>query len=299
MAATPPRTLTIAGSDSGGAAGLEADVRAMTACGVHACVAVTAVTVQNSLGVSDVHLVPPATVAAQVRAVVGDIGVGAAKTGMLATAPIIEAVADVVDEVGIGRDAPRSGAGPSAPRTVPFVVDPVSASMYGDPLLSPEALDAMRERLFPRATLITPNLDEVRLLCGITVTDAASAREAAAALHAMGPQWVLVKGGHLRESAECTDLLSDGERHEEFVGPRQSTTHVHGAGDALASAVCAALARGATMPDAVGYAKRYITRAVGEAYQLGAGTGPVSPLWAVRDWDDGPAAQFPEPSSTP
>ena len=287
MATTPPRTLTIAGSDSGGAAGLEADVRAMTACGVHACVAVTAVTVQNSLGVSDVHLVPPETIAAQVRAVVGDIGVGAAKTGMLATAPIIEAVGDVADEVGIGRDG-----------AVPFVVDPVSASMYGDPLLSPEALDAMRERLFPRATLVTPNLDEVRLLCGVTVTDAASAREAAVALHAMGPQWVLVKGGHLRDSAECTDLLSDGERYWEYVGPRQSTTHVHGAGDALASAVCAALARGATMPDAVGYAKRYITRAVEAAYPLGAGTGPVSPLWAVRDWDAA-GAQSPEPSSTP
>ena len=275
MTPTPPRALTIAGSDSGGAAGLEADLRAMTACGVHGCVAVTAVTVQNSLGVSDVHLVPPETVAAQVRAVVGDIGVGAAKTGMLATADIITAVAGVVDEVGIGRD-----------REVPFLVDPVSASMYGDPLLSPDALDAMRDELFPRATLVTPNLDEVALLCGVRVTDAASAREAAAALHAMGPQWVLVKGGHLRGSPECTDLLSDGVGTWEFTSPRAATTDVHGAGDALASATCAALARGAAMPDAVAYAKRYIDRAVASAYPLGAGTGPVSPLWAVTEWDD-------------
>ena len=297
MSPTPPRVLTIAGSDSGGAAGREADQRAMTACGVHGGVAVAAVTVQNSLGVSDVHLVPPATVAAQVRAVVGDIGVGAAKTGMLATREIIDAVADVVDEVGIGRD-----------RAVPFVVDPVSASMYGQPLLTPEALDAVRTRLLPRATVATPNLDEVRLLCGITVTDTASARAAADALLAMGPRWVLVKGGHLRDSPECTDLLVGGDGPagpavHTFAGPRLATTDVHGAGDALASALCAALARGADVPTAVAYAKRYITEAVGHAYPLGAGVGPVSPLWAVRDWDAGDgedgAGQFPEPSPTP
>ncbi|MEJ2861166.1 bifunctional hydroxymethylpyrimidine kinase/phosphomethylpyrimidine kinase [Actinomycetospora flava] len=273
MAETPPRALTIAGSDSGGAAGLEADLRAMTACGVHGCVAVTAVTVQNSLGVSGVHLVPPETVAAQVRAVVTDIGVGAAKTGMLASREIIDAVADVVDEVGIGR-------GPGA---VPFVVDPVAASMAGEQLLADDAMEAIRTRLFPRAALATPNLDEVRLLAGITVTDAETAREAARALHAMGPRYVLVKGGHLRGSPEVIDLLFDGEQTWEFSGPRIDTPHVHGAGDALASATCAALARGATVPDAVAAAERYIRRAVAESYPLGAGVGPVSPLWAIDD----------------
>jgi hydroxymethylpyrimidine/phosphomethylpyrimidine kinase len=271
---TPPRALTIAGSDSGGAAGLEADLRAMTACGIHGCVAVTAVTVQNSLGVSGVHLVPPETVAAQVRAVVTDIGVGAAKTGMLATAEIITAVADVVDEVGIGRDGERT----------PFVVDPVAASMYGEPLLDDAAMDAIRTRLFPRAALATPNLDEVRLLVGVTVTDEASAREAATALHALGARWVLVKGGHLHGSPQVTDLLSDGEQTWRFDGPRIDTPHVHGAGDALASATCAGLARGLAMPDAVALAERYIRRAVAASYPLGAGTGPVSPLWAVREW---------------
>src|SRR5918997_1454782 len=197
MAETPPRALTIAGSDSGGAAGLEADLRAMTACGVHGCIAVTAVTVQNSLGVSGVHLVPPETVAAQVRAVVTDIGVGAAKTGMLASHGIIDAVADVVDEVGIGRDADR----------IPFVVDPVAASMAGEPLLTEDAMEAIRTRLFPRAALATPNLDEVRLLVGVEVTDAATARDAAEALYALGPRYVLVKGGHLRGSPEVVDLL--------------------------------------------------------------------------------------------
>ena len=273
MAETPPRALTIAGSDSGGAAGLEADLRAMTACGVHGCVAVTAVTVQNSLGVSGVHLVPAETVAAQVRAVVTDIGVGAAKTGMLASREIIDAVADVVDEVGIGRGSDRT----------PFVVDPVAASMAGEQLLADDAMGAIRTRLFPRAALATPNLDEVRLLAGITVTDAESAREAATTLHAMGPRYVLVKGGHLRGSPEVVDLLFDGERTWEFSGPRIDTPHVHGAGDALASATCAALARGATMPDAVAAAERYIRRAVAESYPLGAGVGPVSPLWAIDD----------------
>ncbi|WP_433785866.1 bifunctional hydroxymethylpyrimidine kinase/phosphomethylpyrimidine kinase [Actinomycetospora sp. CA-101289] len=272
MAETPPRALTIAGSDSGGAAGLEADLRAMTACGVHGCVAVTAVTVQNSLGVSGVHLVPPETVAAQVRAVVTDIGVGAAKTGMLASREIIDAVADVVDDVGIGRDADR----------VPFVVDPVAASMAGEPLLAEDAMEAIRTRLFPRAALATPNLDEVRLLVGVEVTDAATAREAAAALYALGPRYVLVKGGHLRGSPEVIDLLFDGERTWEFSGPRIDTPHVHGAGDALASATCAALARGLDMPDAVASAERYIRRAVAESYPLGAGVGPVSPFWAVH-----------------
>lgn len=284
MAQTPPRALTIAGSDSGGAAGLEADLRAMTACGVHGCVAVTAVTVQNSLGVSAVHLVPEDVVAAQVRTVVGDIGVGAAKTGMLATAGIIDAVADVVDEVGIGRgpagDRPGDEGGPRT--AVPFVVDPVAASMYGEPLLTEEALEAIRTRLFPRAALVTPNLDEVRLLCGITVGDRESAGKAADALHDLGAGWVLVKGGHLHGSPEVTDLLSDGERTWEFTGPRIDTPHVHGAGDALASATCAGLARGLAMPDAVAFAERYIRRAVAASYPLGAGTGPVSPFWAVQ-----------------
>ncbi|GAA4820153.1 bifunctional hydroxymethylpyrimidine kinase/phosphomethylpyrimidine kinase [Actinomycetospora corticicola] len=276
MAETPPRALTIGGSDSGGAAGIEADLRAMTACGVHGCVAMTAVTVQNSLGVSGVHLVPPETVAAQVRAVVTDIGVGAAKTGMLATAGIITAVAEVIDEVGIGRE------------TTPFVLDPVAASMYGEPLLADDAMEAIRTLLFPRAALATPNLDEIRLLAGVTVTDRDTARKAADALHDLGARWALVKGGHLHGSPEVVDLLSDGTDTWEFTGPRIDTPHVHGAGDALASATCAGLARGLAMPDAVAYAERYIRRAVAASYPLGAGTGPVSPLWAIAEWDSVP-----------
>ena len=165
---SPITTLTIAGSDSGGGAGLQADLRTFFACGVHGMTAVTAVTVQNTLGVTDFVEIPPAVVAAQIEIVAADIGVGAAKTGMLASREIIEAVAGACDRVGIGRAA-----------ATPFVVDPVAASMHGDQLLHDKALDALRNELFPRATLVTPNLDEVRLLTGVDVRDRSQLAEAA------------------------------------------------------------------------------------------------------------------------
>lgn len=271
---TPPRVMTIAGTDSGGGAGVAADLRAMTACGVHGCLAVTAVTVQNSVGVTGVHTLPPETVAAQIEAVATDIGLDAAKTGMLATSAIIRAVADACDRVGIGADGPT-----------PFVVDPVAASMHGDQLLADEALDAFRSLLFPRATLVTPNLDEVRLLVGVDVHDRAAQYEAAKLLHAMGPRFVLVKGGHLAEDVDvCVDLLYDGHTFTELPGPRFATGDTHGSGDSMASAAAAGLARGMTVPEAAVFAKRYVVEAVRNAYPLGAGHGPVSPLWAIDPW---------------
>ncbi len=263
--------LTIAGSDSGGGAGLQADLRTFFACGAHGMTAVTAVTVQNSLGVSGVSVIPADVVAAQIETVAEDIGVQAAKTGMLATAEIIAAVAKACDKVHIGRDG-----------AVPFVVDPVAASMHGDQLLHDDALDALRTELFGRATLVTPNLDEVRLLTGITVTDRAGAREAARALHALGPRWVLVKGGHLRDDPECVDLLHDGETFLELPATRVATVHTHGGGDTMASSITAALAHGMDVPDAVRFGKAFVTRSVQHAYPLGGGVGPVSPLWRVR-----------------
>lgn len=267
---TPVRVLTIAGTDSGGGAGIQADTRTMALCGVHALVAVAAVTVQNSVGVSGFHEIPPEVVADQVRSVAGDIGVGAAKTGMLASSRIIEAVAEVCREVGIGGDG-----------AAPLVVDPVAASMHGDPLLHTEALDAVRYTLFPLATIVTPNLDEVRLLTGVRVTDAASARTAAEALHALGPRWVVVKGGHLRSSANSTDLLFDGERFLEFTAPRIATGNDHGGGDTLAAAIACALAHGYSVPDAFEFAKEWTRRCLEAAYDLGSGHGPVSPLWRL------------------
>lgn len=263
---TPPVALTIAGSDSGGGAGLQADLRTFTMCGVHGCVAVTAVTVQNTVGVTGFVEIAPETVAAQLAAVVTDIDVRAAKTGMLASAPIIAAVAQACTALGIG----RGGA-------VPFVVDPVAASMHGDQLLHDDALAALRDLLFPLATLVTPNLDEVRLLVDLDVRDRAGQYEAARALHKLGPTWVLVKGGHLLDDPVCVDLLHDGQTFVELPAPRIDTPNTHGSGDTMASAITAALAHGRSLPDAVAFGKRYITQAVHNSYPLGAGVGPVGP----------------------
>ena len=263
---TPPRVLTIAGSDSGGGAGIQADMRTIAMLGLHACVAVTAVTVQNSLGVQRFHEIPDDVVADQIDAVVSDIGIQAAKTGMLASSRIIEAVATTWRRLEL---------------TVPLVVDPVCASMHGDPLLAASALDSLRGQLFPLATLVTPNLDEVRLLVDIEVIDAESQRAAAKALHALGPRWALVKGGHLRSSQRSCDLLYDGADFYEFDSPRLLTGDDHGGGDTLAAAVACALAYGFSVPDAVGFGKRWVTECLRAAYPLGRGHGPVSPLFRL------------------
>jgi hydroxymethylpyrimidine/phosphomethylpyrimidine kinase len=263
---TPVRVLTIAGSDSGGGAGIQADMRTMALLGVHACVAVTAVTVQDTLGVKGFHEVPGDVVAGQIEAVVADIGIQSAKTGMLASSAIIAAVAATWRRLEL---------------TVPLVVDPVCASMHGDPLLAPSALDSLRAQLFPLATLVTPNLDEVRLLVDIEVIDATSQRAAAKALHALGPRWALVKGGHLRSSDRSCDLLYDGADFYEFDSQRLVTGNDHGGGDTLAAAVACALAHGFSVPDAVGFGKRWVSECLRAAYPLGHGHGPVSPLFRL------------------
>jgi hydroxymethylpyrimidine/phosphomethylpyrimidine kinase len=267
---TPLRVLTIAGSDSGGGAGIQADMRTFALLGVHSLVAVTAVTVQNSLGVKGFHEIPTDVIAGQIETVVTDIGVQAAKTGMLASSPIIETVA------GTWRDLGLAG-------TTPFVVDPVCASMHGDPLLHPSALETLRTELFPLASLVTPNLDEVRLLVGIDVVDEPTQRDAAKALHALGPQWALVKGGHLRGSTHSPDLLYDGTDFHEFDAPRVDTGHDHGAGDTLGAATACALANGYPMPEAVAFGKAWVTECLRAAYPLGGGHGPVSALFRLHE----------------
>ncbi|MEE6135520.1 bifunctional hydroxymethylpyrimidine kinase/phosphomethylpyrimidine kinase [Mycobacterium sp. 050128] len=266
LGTTPRRVLSIAGSDSGGGAGIQADMRTFALLGVHACIAVTAVTVQNTLGVKSFHQVPEDVVAGQIEAVVSDIGIQAAKTGMLASPRIIDAVAATWRRLGL---------------TVPLVVDPVAASMHGDALMAPAALDSLRTQLFPLATLVTPNLDEVRLLVGLDVVDAESQRAAAKALHALGPRWVLVKGGHLRSSQRSCDLLYDGADFHEFDTERIATGNDHGGGDTLAAAIACALAHGLTVPEAVAFGKRWVTECLRAAYPLGQGHGPVSPLFRL------------------
>ncbi|MEO6885961.1 MAG: bifunctional hydroxymethylpyrimidine kinase/phosphomethylpyrimidine kinase [Jatrophihabitantaceae bacterium] len=263
----PPTALTIAGSDSGGGAGVQADLKTFLSCHVHGMSAITAVTVQNSLGVTGFYELPPYAVAEQIESVASDIGIGAAKTGMLASAAIIEAVAVTVRRLDIA----------------PFVVDPVAASQHGDPLLRPDALDALRELILPLATLVTPNLGEVRLLTGIEVRTRSDMDDAARALHALGPQWVLVKGGHLPD-ADAVDVLFDGTSFVELTAPRRTTDHTHGSGDTLAAAITAGLARGLDMTAAVRLGKRFITGAVDGSFPLGSGLGPVGHFWRIRDW---------------
>ena len=265
---TPLRVMTIAGTDSGGGAGIQADLRTFAMLGVHGCVAVAAVTVQNSVGVKGFHEIPLDVITGQIEAVVEDIGIQAAKTGMLASSEIITAVAETWR--GLNTDAP-------------LVVDPVCASMHGDPLLHPSALNAVRNELFPIATLVTPNLDEVRLIVDIDVIDTATQRDAAKALHALGPQWALVKGGHLRSSSHSADLLYDGIDFYEFDAERIDTGHDHGAGDTLAAATACALAHGYSVPDAVQFGKQWVTECLRAAYPLGRGHGPVSALFRLTN----------------
>ncbi|WP_135452213.1 bifunctional hydroxymethylpyrimidine kinase/phosphomethylpyrimidine kinase [Mycobacterium sp. DL99] len=266
---TPLRVMTIAGSDSGGGAGIQADMRTFAMLGLHGCVAVTAVTVQNSVGVKGFHEIPLDIVSDQISAVTSDIGIQAAKTGMLASSEIITTIAETWRMEGLAG-------------TVPLVVDPVCASMHGDPLLHHSALDALRTELFPLATLVTPNLDEVRLLVGVEVVDQASQRDAARALHALGPQWALVKGGHLRSSAASPDLLFDGTEFHEFAAPRIDTGNDHGAGDTLAAATACALAHGYSVPQAVEFGKAWVTECIRAAYPLGHGHGPVNALFRLQ-----------------
>jgi hydroxymethylpyrimidine/phosphomethylpyrimidine kinase len=233
---------------------------------VHGMSAITAVTVQNSLGVSGFYELPPEAVAEQIESVVTDIGVGATKTGMLASAAIISAVASTVRRLQIA----------------PFVVDPVAASQHGDALLRPDALAALREQIIPLATVVTPNLGEVRLLTGIAVQDRAGMRDAARAMHELGARWVLIKGGHLPDG-DAVDVLYDGSSFSELAAPRFDTQHTHGSGDTLAAAICSGLARGLDVPDAVRFGKWFISGAVEHSFPLGGGLGPVGHFWRVRD----------------
>ncbi|AYN39214.1 bifunctional hydroxymethylpyrimidine kinase/phosphomethylpyrimidine kinase [Streptomyces dangxiongensis] len=259
-----PRVLTVAGSDSGGGAGIQADLKTMLALGVHGMSVLTAVTAQNSLGVQGAWELPVAAVRAQYRSVVDDIGVQAVKTGMLSSAELVEAVAELIT----GTDAPA-------------VVDPVGVSKHGDPLLAASALDAVRTKLLPAATVATPNLDEVTQLTGVRVRSEADLRRAAAAVLEYGPRWVLIKGGHLTDADQAVDLLTDGCAEHVLRAPRLDNRHTHGTGCTLASAIACGLAKGRSVPEAVTAAKEYVTGAIAAGFALGAGIGPVDHGWAL------------------
>jgi hydroxymethylpyrimidine/phosphomethylpyrimidine kinase len=255
-----PRVLIIAGSDSGGGAGIQADLKAVSALGAFGMTALTAVTAQNTTGVYGVVEVPPEFVARQIEVCVSDLSCDAVKTGMLSSAAIIEAVAAKLEER----------------RLSPLVVDPVMVAKSGAPLLQPEAVAVLKARFLPLATVVTPNLHEARALTGRTMQTVEEMKEAARAIFGLGARHVVVKGGHL--AGVAADVLFDGQNFTEYRGERIETRHTHGTGCIFASAIAAHLAGGRGVPESVAAAKDFVTAAIRGGLALGRGCGPANPL---------------------
>lgn len=263
------KALTIAGSDSGGGAGIQADLKTFAALRVYGASAITALTAQNTVGVEAVHVVPADFVLRQIEAVVKDIGADAVKTGMLANGEIIEAVAFAVQKWELDN----------------LVIDPVMVAKSGDMLLAEEAAAVLKERLFPHALVVTPNLSEAAVLTGEKVETLDQMKMAARSIHLMGPEYVLVKGGHL-ESDEIVDLLYNGQRFDYFRADRVNTPNNHGTGCTFAAAMAAFLARGLSITDAVLKAQEYLQIALGSSLAPGGGCGPVHHLAPFyTEWD--------------
>ncbi len=258
-----PRVLVVAGSDSGGGAGIQADIKTAMALGGYASTAITALTAQDTHGVHGVHPVPPAFIRQQIALALRDPGAAAVKTGMLGTAAAIAAVADELEGAGL-----------------PLVVDPVMVAKGGASLLDPAALHILRERLLPLATVITPNLPEAEALAGMPVPDLAAMHRALAVLLRLGIPAVLLKGGH-GAGGTVTDLLGTASGTVAFTNPRQHTRHTHGTGCTLATAVAVGLAAGLALPAAVERACRYVQAALAAAPGIGGGHGPLGHLVAV------------------
>jgi hydroxymethylpyrimidine/phosphomethylpyrimidine kinase len=258
-----PKALTIAGSDSGGGAGIQADLKTFAALGVYGASALTAITAQNTVGVHAVHEIPTGIISAQIDAVLDDIGADAVKTGMLASGPIIECVADALQRHGVLR----------------LVVDPVMVAKSGDALLRQDAVEALRTRLVPLATVLTPNIPEAETLTGMKISSDAEVRRAAEMIVEMGAKSVVVKGGH--REGPATDLFYDGSRFREFFAPRIDTLNTHGTGCTFASAVAAGLARGMSVLEAVALAKGYVTEAIRGSFPLGRGHGPLNHFYKL------------------
>ena len=252
-----PRALTIAGSDSGGGAGIQADLKTFSAYRVFGMSVITAVTAQNSVGVQGVEDLPPAFVARQLSSVLSDFGADSAKCGMLSTAPIIEAVASTLREHPIEK----------------LVVDPVMVAKSGDALLRPDARRALVEQILPLALVVTPNLPEAEVLADMRVDTRADMEEAARRIRPLGPRYVLVKGGHLK--GEAVDLLWNGREFTAFTAPRVESPNTHGTGCTFSAAITAGLSRGQALGDAIRDAKAYVTKAIREGFTLGRGVGQL------------------------
>jgi hydroxymethylpyrimidine/phosphomethylpyrimidine kinase len=258
-----PVGLTIAGSDSGGGAGIQADLKTFAALGVHGASAITAITAQNTVTVDAIFELPIAIIVAQIDAVVGDLGVAAAKTGMLASSRIIEAVASSIEGHRIEK----------------LVVDPVMVAKGGAKLLRDDAIEALRTRLLPLAAVITPNLPEAEVILGRRIRTIDERREAARDLVALGPHAAVVKGGHAGD--DVTDVYWDGSAMVELPGVRVATLNTHGSGCVFSAAIAAGLAKGLEPIDAVRQAKEFISAAIEHSLEIGHGHGPVNPMFGV------------------
>jgi hydroxymethylpyrimidine/phosphomethylpyrimidine kinase len=252
-----PKALTIAGSDSGGGAGIQADLKTFSAYRVFGLSVITAVTAQNSVGVQGVENLAPAFVARQLRSVLEDFGVDAAKCGMLSMAPIIEAVAGVLADHPIDK----------------LVVDPVMVAKSGNSLLQPDAVEALIRHILPLALVVTPNLPEAEVLSGMTVSNREDMEEAARRIGKLGARHVLVKGGHLE--GDAVDILWNGREVTAFQVPRVESSNTHGTGCTLSAAIAAGLAKGRPLGEAVREAKAYVTKAIREGFALGRGVGQL------------------------
>lgn len=260
-----PSALTIAGSDSGGGAGIQADLKTFAALGVYGTSALTAITAQNTMAVTAVHEIPTEVIAAQIEAVISDIGADAVKTGMLSSSAIVAVVARELGRHRVDR----------------LVVDPVMVAKSGDSLLREEAVEALRRQLLPLAMVVTPNIPEAEVLTGTAITSIADMRRAAAMIVDLGARGVVVKGGHL--TGPATDLFYDGSRYQEFTAPRIDSVNTHGTGCTFASAIAAGLACEMTLLDAVARAKEYVTEAIRHSFPVGQGHGPLNHFF--RLWE--------------
>jgi hydroxymethylpyrimidine/phosphomethylpyrimidine kinase len=259
----PRKAMTIAGSDSGGGAGIQADLKTFAALGVYGTCALTAVTAQNTRGVFAIAEVPEEVVIAQIDVTLEDIGAHAVKTGMLSAASIVEVVANRLEAWGL-----------------PLVVDPVMVAKSGDHLLQPNAVRMVKSDLLPLATVVTPNVPEAEVLSGMEIGSLEAAREAARAIADLGPKIVVVKGGHL--PGEPVDVIWDGSGVHELRAERIETTATHGTGCTFAAAITAHIALGAEPLAAIGEAKRYLTESLRHGYAVGDGHSPVDHFWNVR-----------------
>ena len=259
-----PKAMTIAGSDSGGGAGVQADLKTFAALGVYGASTLTAITAQNTVAVTAVHDIPTDVITAQIDAVLTDIGADTVKTGMLSSSDIIECVCEALEVHGVQR----------------LVVDPVMIAKSGDALLREDAIGSLRTRLLPLAMVVTPNIPEAEALTETTIVSDADVRRAAEAIVGMGARSVVVKGGH--REGPATDLFYDGKEFKEFTAPRFDTVNTHGTGCTFASAVAAGLARGMVVTDALALAKDYVTEGIRHSFSIGQGHGPLNHFY--RFW---------------